>query len=75
MSQWDECNCKEVEVSDSATGFMMMICLILGCIGGMIISYKMEPDIKIEELYRFCLVKNIKLEDCKIPNKPLQNKE
>lgn len=25
------------------------------------------PEIKYEELYRFCLVKNIPLEECKIP--------
>ncbi len=31
---------------------------------------KMQPEIKYEELYRFCLAKNIKLEECKIPDKP-----
>jgi hypothetical protein len=31
---------------------------------------KLQPEIKLEELYRFCLVKNISLEECKIPERP-----
>lgn len=29
-----------------------------------------QPEIKHEELYRFCLIKDIPLEECIIPDKP-----
>lgn len=29
----------------------------------------LAPELSREELYRFCLVKNIKLEDCVIPER------
>lgn len=33
-------------------------------------SQALEPKFDIEELYRFCMVKNITLEKCVIPKKP-----
>ena len=30
----------------------------------------MRPTLEEHELYRFCLIKNIPLEECLIPNKP-----
>lgn len=29
-----------------------------------------QPEIKREEIYRFCLVKKIPLEECEIPKRP-----
>lgn len=42
-------------------------------VAALIIIYgilNMQPEIKREELYRFCLVKKIPLEECVIPKKP-----
>lgn len=47
---------------------------LVGAIAGILIamtgSYITRPDISNEDFYRFCMVKNIPLQNCKTPKKP-----
>lgn len=44
--------------------------LLLGFALGAVTIVKVMPDIPVDDVYRFCMVKNIPLEECKIPPKP-----
>ena len=54
----------EVGVSFFAAFFMGMVAALLAFI---IIQNTTKVNISDEELYRFCIVRKIPLEDCKIP--------
>ena len=47
--------------------------MVSALIFAIIVSVAFRPGIKEKELYRFCLIKNIPLEECKIPARPYQH--
>jgi len=51
---------------------LMMLGILIGMVLGVVTFAKTQPEIKTEELYRFCLVRNIPLEECAIPEKPFK---
>lgn len=59
--------------SDSVVGFMIGLCVAL--IGFGIYGLLHLPNISEAELYRFCMVHEIKLEECKIPVTPFKDEK
>ena len=56
----------------SAALLMVFLCGVLVTI---FLTTLFTNKISTEELYRFCLMKEISLEDCKIPVKPFKGEE
>lgn len=51
-----------------ASWFFIGLCF--GVILGVYIALSSIPDIPVDDVYRLCMVKDIPLEECKIPPKP-----
>jgi hypothetical protein len=45
---------------------------IIGLFGSLFIEHLTQVNISDAELYRFCMVHDIKLNDCKMPEFPLE---
>ena len=56
------------EFGMKATAFT--IGLLLGFVFGAVTITLAIPDIPVDDVYRLCMVKDIPLEECKIPPKP-----